>query len=167
MEEQSIELRSEKVRNIVGKMPSVLIRYGIGMIFAILTLIVVGSIFFRFTPTYDVPAQVSINASDTIIRIEIPVQIKQSINIGNTAVVSFDNIPGTEKRDLQVKVYYIDSVMCIDKSSAYYYAYCNIIDSLITQKIETDGFVFEKAQTSGTETSLFDFVIEKIFRGKQ
>lgn len=156
-----IELRSEKVRNIVGKMPSVLIRYGIGIITTVFVLIVAGSFFFRFTPTYNVRAQININTSDTIISIEIPVRLEQYVNVGSRAVVSFDNVPGVE--NLYVNIHYIDSVMHINQSGTYYYAYCSVVDSLMNKKIETDNIIFVKAQISGVETSLFDYIVEKIF----
>ena len=46
-EERPIELRSEKVRNIIGRMPSVLIRYGTMIIGAALLMLCVISQVFR------------------------------------------------------------------------------------------------------------------------
>jgi hypothetical protein len=89
--QNNIELRSEKARNIIGKMPSILTRYGIGIIATILVSIVAGSFFFRFTPVYDATAQVNINISDTTVNIEIPAGIKQY----DTTIVLSNNVPIT------------------------------------------------------------------------
>lgn len=48
---KGIELRSEKVRNIVGKMPPVLLRIGISIITLILIMVVIGAYFMPY-PEY-------------------------------------------------------------------------------------------------------------------
>ena len=162
--EENIEIRSEKVRNIIGKMPSILIRYGIGIIASVLFLIIVGSFFFKFTPSYEVRAQVFINNSDTSIRLEVPQKMASLINVGTPAFVSFDNLNINEQQKISVSVNQIESMMHVGKEGAYFYAYCNIIDChFIDKQIETDGFVSAKAQIFDNETSLFDYVISKMF----
>lgn len=47
-EEQEIELRSEEVQEILGHIPSRIIRYGISVIVTILILLVLGSCFFKY-----------------------------------------------------------------------------------------------------------------------
>lgn len=53
MENRQIELRSEKVRNIIGQVPPVLLRYGI-MIIGVSLLILIGvSAFIPYQPTFE------------------------------------------------------------------------------------------------------------------
>jgi hypothetical protein len=165
MEERNLEIRSEKVRSIIGKMPSVLIRYGISVIVAILSLIVTGSFFFRFTPTYNTTAQVNITNSDTIIIIAIPANQKQFVPVGDISVVSFENITDPELKNLYVTINQMDSIVHVNQSGAYYYAYCNISEGYpINETIETAGLIFAQAKIFKTEISLFDYIVEKIFR---
>jgi hypothetical protein len=165
MEEKNIEIRSEKVRSIIGKMPSVLIRYGISIIVTILVLIVAGSFFFRFTPAYTAAAQVNITNSDTIITIEIPANQKQFVHIGDISMVSLENITDPELKNLYVTINHIDSVMHVNQSGACYYAYCNISEGYpINKAIETEGFILAQAKIFKAEISLFDYIVEKIVR---
>ena len=62
-EERPIELRSEKVRNIIGRMPSALIRYGTMIIGAALLMLCVVSAFIPYRET--VPVPITIQQTDT------------------------------------------------------------------------------------------------------
>ena len=54
MEEiDKIELRSEKVRNIIGKIPPMIIRVGISVIFFIIIGLLAGSYFFKYDYTIE------------------------------------------------------------------------------------------------------------------
>jgi hypothetical protein len=53
---KDIELRSEKVRNIIGQIPSRLIRMGITVIFVVVLAVLTGAYFFKIDRTVDVPA---------------------------------------------------------------------------------------------------------------
>lgn len=50
-EVERLHLRSEEVREIMGNVPSRIIRYGISVIFAVVALIVTGACFFRYPDT--------------------------------------------------------------------------------------------------------------------
>ena len=62
-EERPIELRSEKVRNIIGRMPSALIRYGTMIIGAALLMLCVVSAFIPYRET--VPVTITIKQTDS------------------------------------------------------------------------------------------------------
>ena len=62
-EERPIELRSEKVRNIIGRMPSALIRYGTMIIGAALLMLCAVSAFIPYRET--VPITITIQQTDT------------------------------------------------------------------------------------------------------
>jgi len=165
--EQKIELRSEKVRSIIGKMPSILIRYGIGIIASVLFLVIAGSFFFKFTPVYHAHAQIGINENDTITRIDVPIELGRLVKVGTAAVISLDNISGFDMQRLYVTVNYIDTVLRINNSGAFFHAFCIINNSDFAGKtIKTDGFISAKAQISDVEISLFEFVAGSFFGKK-
>ena len=62
-EERPIELRSEKVRNIIGRMPSALIRYGTMIIGAALLMLCAVSAFIPYRET--VPVTITIQQTNT------------------------------------------------------------------------------------------------------
>ncbi|MDR0296058.1 MAG: hypothetical protein LBH91_07780 [Prevotellaceae bacterium] len=163
--EQKIELRSERVRSIIGKMPSILIRYGTGIIAAVLFFVVAGSFFFKFTPVYYTHAQVSISKNDTIIRIEVPVGLEPLVKVGTGSVIFFDNISGFDTERLHVTVNYIDTVMYINDSGVFFHVFCEVNNfDFVDKNIETDGFISAKAQISDVEISLLNYVVGKAFR---
>ena len=55
----NIELRSEKVRNIIGKVPPEIIRTGIGNITLILLILVLGACFVTYPESIEVPANMT------------------------------------------------------------------------------------------------------------
>lgn len=50
-QKDNIELRSEKVRNIIGQVPSRIIRSGITTLFVVVMILLTGSYFFRYPDT--------------------------------------------------------------------------------------------------------------------
>lgn len=51
IDKDNIELRSEKVRNIIGKIPPRIVRIGITVLFVIVSIVLFGSYFFRYPET--------------------------------------------------------------------------------------------------------------------
>lgn len=63
---RQIELRSEKVRNIIGQVPPVLLRYGIMIIGAALLILVVVSALIPHQPSIDIEITVTQSGSGTL-----------------------------------------------------------------------------------------------------
>lgn len=51
MPEKDIELRSEEVQEVMGHMPSWILRWGITLFFVIILTLLIGSFFFRYPDT--------------------------------------------------------------------------------------------------------------------
>lgn len=51
MVDNKIELRSEKVRHIIGEIPSRIVRYGITIITIVILGLLIGTYFIPFNPT--------------------------------------------------------------------------------------------------------------------
>lgn len=69
-DKKDIELRSEKVRNIVGKVPPLLLRIGIAVISLVIILFIIGSYFMPYPET--VETKVKISSIPTIELIRAP-----------------------------------------------------------------------------------------------
>lgn len=68
MEENTqIELRSEKVRNIIGQVPSVLLRYGISIIGISLLMLVAIAAFIPYQPSFSTEIKVTQDTSSTLL----------------------------------------------------------------------------------------------------
>ena len=87
----SIELRSEKVRSIIGKMPSLVVRSGITILSVVFVLLLVGSYFFPYTETVHVSAQI-IRTEDSsyIAKLEIPIAIQSKIEQGLPVMIEIE-----------------------------------------------------------------------------
>lgn len=59
MENDNIELRSEKIRHIIGRVPPMLIRSGIGIISGIVFLLILAACYIPYPETVSVPVRIS------------------------------------------------------------------------------------------------------------
>ena len=90
-QERSFELRSEKVRNIVGQIPSSLVRYGITVIGIVLICILTITYFIPYKQVYSGTATVhEINTDSYIDSTDIAVLLKfknkQPSNVGGQPI---------------------------------------------------------------------------------
>ena len=65
-ENRQIELRSEKVRNIIGQVPPVLLRYGNSIIALSLLILVVVALIIPYQPSLDIEIDITQNSSGEI-----------------------------------------------------------------------------------------------------
>ncbi|SFL08039.1 hypothetical protein SAMN05216357_11243 [Porphyromonadaceae bacterium KH3CP3RA] len=68
-ENKQIELRSEKVRNLIGQIPSVLLRYGISIIGISLLMLLVIAAFIPYQPAFDIEVTINQDSSGELIYI--------------------------------------------------------------------------------------------------
>ena len=154
MSEQNnlIELRSEKVRNIIGQIPSRIIRAGISVIFIVVFLILIGAYLFRFNRTIDMPARLYSENNKIHYTIEISksqmkyIQAKQKITINIHDQLTFNTT-------LQE----IDTTLQVNK----YHAYYNVKGVIFDSKQHVNGIVKSKARIYTGKTNVIDFVLNK------
>ncbi|QZE14964.1 hypothetical protein K4L44_03815 [Halosquirtibacter laminarini] len=110
-----IELRSEKVRNIIGKIPPLVIRTGVGVISLVFTVLFSIACSYRFNETIECNA--ILYPTNSIIRYEIaiPVDNIKKITQGQEIEFSFH-----DKYVLRSVVSNIDTVVHINKNGSYY-----------------------------------------------
>ena len=85
-ENKPIELRSEKVRDIIGRVPPVLLRYGASIIGLSLSIFVIIAAFIPYQPTIDVKLRIEQDSSG---------ELKYSVLIPEKAMdkkSNFDNV---------------------------------------------------------------------------
>jgi len=87
----SIELRSEKVRSIIGKIPSIVVRSGIGILFVVFILLFIGSYFFPYTETIQVSAQIiPLEDSTYSAKVEVPIALQSKIEQGLSVMIEIE-----------------------------------------------------------------------------
>ena len=55
----NIEIRSEELDSILGKAPGVLVRYGLGLVFGFVAVLVIGSFFFKYPDAIQSPVEIT------------------------------------------------------------------------------------------------------------
>lgn len=109
-EEYKVELKSDEYNEIVGEIPPVLIRYGIGVLFAIFLVIVILSVKINFT-TYIacqvVVEQVATSTTESIYKVSFRVKPEDiaSIQEGRTAIISLLQYPSNRFGNLNIVVH--------------------------------------------------------------
>ena len=87
MADNKIELRSEKIRHIIGEIPSRIVRYGITIITIVLLVLLVGAYFIPYPETISAKVQMTNAHQGTI---DIPYKYVNTIARGMTANIEVE-----------------------------------------------------------------------------
>ena len=87
----NIELRSEKVKDIIGQVPPVLIRFGNGIIFFIFLGILCCFTFIKYDHIIETETVIVSDSNIFIAKIRIPPSDKQRIIVGQKVILYLDN----------------------------------------------------------------------------
>jgi hypothetical protein len=112
----SIELRSEKVRNIIGKMPPFLIRSGISIIIFVFIGIIGGSYFFKYPVS--ISSKASLNPKTKTATLHILEKEIDKIKVGQSIQLTFTQIEEPEIL-LAAKIEKISDSLFIENDGAY------------------------------------------------
>ncbi len=114
MGKDEIELRSEKVRNIIGKIPSRIIRTGISVIFLILFLSLLVAYFYRFDNTIETMATLHQTNGKIDYKVKIPYSCRNKIKKDQNLTFRFGN-----SHKLISSVQFIDSTLHFNAKGKY------------------------------------------------
>lgn len=109
----SIELRSEKVRSIIGKVPPRLIRSGTLVLFIVFFLLLISSYFFPYSETIVVPVQIDkyqtqtthITSNSCIAIAFVPIDIQSKVAVGQKSVIEIEGYNKNTHGQLVSEVY--------------------------------------------------------------
>lgn len=164
-EKNNIELRSEKVRNLIGQIPPVIIRTGISVIFIIILVLLIGSWFFKFEYTIKTTATINQNNDSLIIELKIPANEISKIKIGQKVILDFNNIPNLYNEKMITKIQTLPDILEITEDGGFYNAEIILSNKI---KTETGKLLFIKKGTKANaeivtdKISLFDRIMEPI-----
>lgn len=114
-ETKDIELRSEKVRNIIGLIPSRIIRMGITVIFVVILLLLGGAYFFQFDRTINATAELYNENNKAHYTIELPYNKLKLLETGQKLVIVVHN-----ENSFASTVQDIDTTLHISKEQSYF-----------------------------------------------
>ncbi len=131
----NIELRSEKVRNIIGQIPPRIIRVGITVIFFIIIGLLIGSYYFKYEYIIKSTALVEQSQDTTKIQISVPANEIGTVKEGQKVILSFDNIPNVYNEKVAVKIQSIPKRINISEDGGFY-----IAEIVITGKLQSENY---------------------------
>ena len=132
-ESDNIELRSEKVRNIIGQIPPMLIRFGITLIFFVIIGILAETYFFEYEYTINTTSTIVQHSDTTKIEVKIPANEIEKIKTGQKLIVDFDNIPNLYNQQIKTKIQTIPQKLHIQKTEAFYLAEITLTNSFLAE----------------------------------
>ncbi len=120
METDNIELRSEKVRNIIGQIPPRIIRTGITVIFIVILGILTGTYFFKYEYTIETTATIEQQNDKLIIDIIIPANEIDKVKIEQKVILDFNNIPNLYNEKIIAGIQTMPNKIEISKKGGFY-----------------------------------------------
>lgn len=164
-EKDNIELRSEKVRNLIGQIPPIIIRAGISVIFIIILVLLIGSWFFKFEYTIKTTATIDKNNDSLIIQLKIPANEINKIKTGQKVILDFNNIPNLYNEKMVTEIQNIPNTLEIKEDGGFYTAEIILpektkIESGRTLSIKKE--IKTNAEIVTDKISLFDRIMEPI-----
>lgn len=164
-ESENIELRSEKVRNIIGQIPPSIVRYGITVIFFIITIIIIGTYYFKYPETINTTAYFKIQNNKLITYISIPASDIDKVTKRNKVIITLDNILNLNNEKLETQIIEIANKITINKKEAFCFSKLNLTNPLITvngKKLQINENLSTNAQIIIGNTSVFEQIINPI-----
>lgn len=172
-ESENIELRSEKVRSIIGQIPPRLMRIGISVIFLVFIGVIMGTYFFEYEYTIKTKASLTKQGDSIIMQIIIPLNESSRIEKGQKLILNFDNIPNMYGQQIITSLPTISSTIQISRKGGYFISECFLSENAQTKKgnsLKIDGTVVVNVEIQTGKIRFFDRIfepIQKIFKQRK
>ena len=123
----NIELRSEKTRQIIGMIPSRIVRYGTLIISAIIIALLVAAYFIHYPDNLQVNAMV-VDAEDGAQHMQayVPYSYVSTIHVGMNANIEFEGYPSADYGYTTTIITDIDKEVCSIDCQNYFAVYMDI-----------------------------------------
>lgn len=151
----NIELRSDKVRSIIGQIPPWIIRSGMMIILLVVVSLLIGSYYFKYPYTITTTVEFVKKDNSFIGIVKIPANEISKIEKGQEVEIYFDEIENINGLMFKSTLNEISNDVTISNESGFYTAKIKNIENLnITKK--TSGIAIIKTD----EISFFERIIK-------
>lgn len=151
----NIELRSDKVRSIIGQIPPWIIRSGIMVILIVVVALLLGSYYFKYPYTITTTVEFVKKDNSFIGIVEIPANEISKIEKGQEVEIYFDKVKNVNRLTFKSKIDDVSNNVTISNGSGFYTAKIDKMENLnINEK--TNG----KAVIKTDEISFFERMIK-------
>jgi hypothetical protein len=127
----------------------------------IIVLLIVGSLCFKYTPSYRIDAKIKMSSSNTSVLLYIPPSIRNKITIDSRVVVDLEVKDGK----LFATIHTIEKELTITNNGTFYIATALLTEDAERQinNFKSDDYVNVKANVFFEKTSIFKQVTDIIF----
>ena len=153
--ESNIELRSDKVRSIIGQIPPWIIRSGITVILFVLIVLLMGSYYFKYPYTITTTVEFVITGDTYIGFITIPANEISKVKKGQEVEIHFERIKNLSGFTFNSRIKEISDDVTISNKIGFYAAKIDEIENL-TINDRTSGI----ARIKTAEISFFERIIK-------
>lgn len=153
----NIELRSDKVRSIIGQIPPWIVRSGISVIFLVIVVLMVGSYYFKYPYIITTTVEFSKKDNSFVGVVRIPANEISKIHKGQTVEIMFDNVKNMNNTTFSSKLKAVSTKLTISENIGYYKAVIDKIDGIELTKT-TKGIAIIKTE----EISFLDRILKPI-----
>lgn len=150
-ESKDIELRSEKVRNIIGQIPPIIIRIGIAVICMVVFTLLAGAYLFKFDYIIKIPVKLYMENSQVYYTIEMPYSRLNNLEIGQKIIITVH-----DGSNFTSTIQNIDTTLRINKEQAYFQIH-GLIDNTM---LKVDGQVEAQGSVYIGKTNVIDYVLK-------
>lgn len=151
----NIELRSDKVRSIIGQIPPWIIRRGISVVLLIIFALLIGSYYFKYPYTIFTTVVFVKKDNSFIGIVKIPANEISKIKKGQEVEIYFENVKNLNGLTFKSKIDDVSNNVTISNEMGFYKSEINKIENLnITE--QTNG----KAVIKTDEISFFERIIK-------
>ena len=157
----NIELRSDKVRSIIGQIPPWIIRNGILVILLVITSLLIGSYYFKYP--YTITSTIEFIKKDTsfVGIIKIPANEISKIKKGQEVEIYFENVKNINGLSFKTSLKEISNKITVIDKNGFYTAKINKVENLNIKEL-TKGI----AKIKTDEISFFERIIKPFKRLK-
>ncbi|WP_321296087.1 hypothetical protein [Marinifilum fragile] len=148
----NIELRSEKVRNIIGQIPSRIVRIGISVIFLVVFSLLVGAYLFSFSRTIDLQAGLYPENNKIHYTIDVPKDKMKHVFGGQKITIHVH-----DQISFNTTVQKIGTTLHVNKHHAYY----KVQGVINNTNQQVNELVQAKARIYTGKTNVVDFVLNR------
>ncbi|MDY0253011.1 MAG: hypothetical protein RBR30_01235 [Tenuifilaceae bacterium] len=159
----NIELRSEKARSIIGQIPPIIVRVGIAIMSIIIIIFLLASYLIKFDYTIKTTAYLEQNSDSIAVIIKIPANEINKIKLGQSVILSFDNIPYLYNKKIVTEIISAPNVIDISSSGGYYFSKILLPNEILKEngsEFKISGKIELNAEIFAGKTSFLERITE-------
>jgi len=155
---ENLELRSERVRNIIGQVPPKLVRYGTILVTFIIVLLFLAAYFIPYPETLTNKGHITVTPNQTYVQVLVPYKYINSIQQGMEVIVTIESNVNSKS---QLIVSSIDRHIQNINGTHYFLVYIGIENSNLNSTEHLQNGMNASASFLLSDKTIWQYIIRK------